>query len=68
VLRLLAALFLGLLATQVHATSLLPETAPAEEVATPVPTAGSIELDQGAGQDERIQARISDIFTNVPSL
>jgi len=48
---------------------LLPEAAPAEEApATPAPTAGSIEIDQAAGQDERIAARLSDIFANVPSL
>ncbi|WP_240624551.1 mechanosensitive ion channel domain-containing protein [Aurantiacibacter odishensis] len=48
---------------------LLPEAAPAEQApATPAPTAGSIEIDQVAGQDDRIAARLSDIFANVPSL
>lgn len=52
-----------------HASVLLPEAAPAEEApATPAPTAGSIEIDQAAGQDDRIAARLSDIFANVPSL
>ncbi|GAA5046957.1 mechanosensitive ion channel family protein [Erythrobacter westpacificensis] len=52
-----------------HASALLPEAAPAEGApATPAPTAGSIEIDQAAGQDERIAARLSDIFANVPSL
>ena len=52
------------------ASPLLPESAPAQEPATsaPTPAANSIEVDQAEGQDERIAARLSDIFANVPSL
>ncbi len=52
------------------ASPLLPESAPVQEPATPAPTpaANSIEVDQAEGQDERIAARLSDIFANVPSL
>jgi small-conductance mechanosensitive channel len=66
--RLAAALVLGILATQALATPLIPEVAPVEEPSPPVPSAGSIELEQAAGQDQRIAARLSEIFANVPSL
>lgn len=59
---------LACLAPQAHATTLLPEAPQAEAPATPAPTAGSIDVEQSAGQDERIEARLSDIFANVPSL
>ena len=57
-------------AAPVLASPLLPESAPVQEPATPAPTpaANSIEVDQAEGQDERIAARLSDIFANVPSL
>ncbi|KLE32240.1 MscS mechanosensitive ion channel [Aurantiacibacter gangjinensis] len=32
------------------------------------PEAGSIEVEQAEGDDERIEARLTDIFANVPSL
>lgn len=67
-LRLVAALLLGILATPVLATTLLPEAVPAEEPTAAVPSAGSIEQEQDAGEDERIAARLSEIFANVPSL
>ena len=72
-LRLAAALLLGLVATpllttQALATPLLPETVPLEEPAPAAPSAGSIEQEQDAGEDERIAARLTDIFANVPSL
>ncbi|WAT17359.1 mechanosensitive ion channel family protein [Aurantiacibacter sp. MUD11] len=46
---------------------LLPEPT-AEPEATTTPAAGSIEQEQDAGADERIAARLSNIFANVPSL
>ncbi|MFB0612888.1 mechanosensitive ion channel family protein [Aurantiacibacter poecillastricola] len=46
----------------------MPESAESPAPAPPTPSAGSIELEQAAGEDERIAARLSDIFSNVPSL
>ncbi|RIV86936.1 BON domain-containing protein [Aurantiacibacter zhengii] len=66
--RLFAALLLGLLAAPAQASPLAPEAAPAQQPATPAPTAGSIEVDRADGQDERIAQRLADIFANVPSL
>ncbi len=54
--------------TPAHATTLLPESTPAEAPASPAPSAGSIDVEQAAGQDGRIQTRLTDIFANVPSL
>ncbi|WP_340588609.1 mechanosensitive ion channel family protein [Erythrobacter alti] len=45
----------------------MPE-APAEEQAADAPEAGSIDVEQSEGADERIAARLADIFANVPSL
>ncbi|MDT8280649.1 MAG: mechanosensitive ion channel family protein [Erythrobacter sp.] len=42
--------------------------APAADAASPAPAAGSIDLEQAAGEDERIAARLTEIFANVPSL
>ncbi|MWV28804.1 mechanosensitive ion channel [Erythrobacter sp. GH3-10] len=66
--RLVAALLFSLLAVQAHATALVPDTAAETEAATPAPEAGSIELSQDPGEDGRIEARLNDIFANVPSL
>lgn len=45
----------------------VPE-APETQAATNAPAAGSIEAEQDVGEDERIAARLTDIFANVPSL
>lgn len=42
--------------------------APASEAAPNAPEAGSIDVEQADGADDRIAARLTDIFTNVPSL
>ena len=48
---------------------MLPAEAPAaEEDATVAPGAGTVGLEQSADEDERIRARLVDIFANVPSL
>ena len=46
----------------------MPDAAPATQPAANAPDAGSIEATQNAGDDGRIEARLSDIFSNVPSL
>ncbi len=51
----------------VPALALVPE-APASETVPNAPEAGSIEVEQTDGADERIAGRLSDIFANVPSL
>ncbi len=65
--HLLAGLVLALVAVPLQAAALLPE-APATEAEPAGPAPGSIDLDQAAGADERIAARLADIFANVPSL
>ncbi len=57
-----------MLATQVNAAAMIPEAAPTTESAAPAPEPGSIDVAQAAGDDGRIEARLSDIFANVPSL
>ena len=48
---------------------MLPAEAPAaEEDATVAPGAGTVGLERSADEDERIRARLVDIFANVPSL
>ncbi|WP_231638798.1 mechanosensitive ion channel family protein [Aurantiacibacter marinus] len=42
--------------------------APASEAVPNAPEAGSIEVEQVDGADDRIAARLADIFANVPSL
>ena len=42
--------------------------APAAEESVSAPEAGSIDVEQAADADERIAARLTDIFANVPSL
>lgn len=49
------------------ARALVPEAPPSEAVPN-APEAGSIEVEQSDDADDRIAARLTDIFANVPSL
>ena len=60
-------LLMALLCVMPASAALLPASPPdAAPDTAPAPT--SITLEQAAGEDDRITARLNDIFTNVPSL
>ncbi|MGB3167570.1 MAG: mechanosensitive ion channel family protein [Alteraurantiacibacter sp.] len=69
VLRLLAG-FLLAIALALPAAAAIPigDSAPEVEQTAAAPEAGSIDVEQDAGDDARIERRINDIFANIPSL